>query len=498
MRYQHRWKNCVLLVLVDVIIFQHVYGEDDSNIWINEKLGFSQEFTISTNKRTKKARNIDEIRTNDAIAQNVKTSVSPEGYKSTHFEDIYAVKKYDRLEKYKKYHKYNDKDNHSTSKNTKDNSECKHTKKGKYKCTAFIAMIDDSTRAFLLQSVHGKTATLAATYQPNLLHDVAIFSNKARGSSLDEYDLSVSYIYRNTTLSVSRFRYDGVQANLLYDTVVGNSQALNMPFVTLMSIPKDTCNVDAYNVYETGNTAHTSFTQYNLESKSGSIISTYLQQGGCVDIYFFADKHKSSRWLCLAPNPSLTAYLRDPSTDTNYVPPPEANPVPLGSFYIGATAGRVCGKQYMAMMSLDVDPRVFRRAIMMSRLPLNIHRATVSLKYPFFKDTQVLFSITVSATSYGAIYSPPDTDIVYACIGITFWRFEDAYTKQVPLIPTVQTQHNWERCRSIISFKECPDEVYVRSDNGLWYSTNGGRSFNEVTTERRIRSSSFTGFAVPN
>lgn len=132
---------------------------------------------------------------------------------------------------------------------------------------------------------------------------------------------------------------------------------------------------------------------------------------------------------------------------------------------------------------------------------LQIIRARVSLKYPYFQNTENLFSTQVKNTSFMYIHTPADTDIIYACYGETFWRFDMAYTAHAPLIPTLETTVPWVGCLRIISFTQCSDEIYVLTYTKVYYSRNGGRTFIEVDNDKFLINGvaqDIVGLAIPN
>lgn len=144
----------------------------------------------------------------------------------------------------------------------------------------------------------------------------------------------MSYYYSNETQSVARFRYDGQQANRLYETAVREGVAYAPPLVTDMFMAEGIFTSDAYNTAFSeiiNSYIINKYEQFNMNSNSGALISTILAQNVYTDIFFFNDQ--CSRWLCFGHNPEDTAYLRDPSTDTNYIPPKDNNPV--ANIYIG-------------------------------------------------------------------------------------------------------------------------------------------------------------------
>lgn len=147
-----------------------------------------QNLTISTNKRTKEAKQLDEINQNYIRPRDVKQAVLSEEYsqdsanpryKHSHpqHDELYKYRNYD---KYKTQHKYNNPKYNNKGKKTQDGDECKQTKGTKHLCTAFLmAMKPSPLSAYMTQSLNGRPIALAATYVAQDIQSTSIFSNKA-------------------------------------------------------------------------------------------------------------------------------------------------------------------------------------------------------------------------------------------------------------------------------------------------------------------------------
>lgn len=450
-------RNVFALFVFCYMFFEHVDASHNFSDVVGLDYKWFGNVTITTNKRTKDARKFDSIQLNDIyVKDNAVLIQSTPGTKSNEYYPKYEhSKKYD---KYGKYGKNTSRTNmtkiRQNKNNTKKSNECKHYKKHKYQCTAFFITVDTDEKAVLLQSVRGEALTLAATHIPQNVFNTLIFSNKARGAHIPDNDLGVSYHYVNGTQTVARFRRDSQQANLVYETQVteGWNEWINTVwghFVTDMSMPKGSCDVDAYNLfsYEARPVSMGGWQQYDVHSETGRVIKTYLHQGACTDIYFY-DGH-CSRWICYAANPERTLYLRDPSTATNYIPPQKNNP--LSSFFnhwsLSITAATFCGNKYVGLLGYRANAESAFFAT-----------AKVSRKYPYFEDIQTFDFFDYVVSGPLVIHSPPNTDIVYACDLTYFTRIDKAYSK-VP-VRTVHINKPGGVCLRIISFTRLYLSVY--------------------------------------
>lgn len=208
--------------------------------------------TISQNKRTKNGRQNDEIHKNDIRLQDVKQAVLSEIYS----DKTNINNKQNEFGKYRNYNKYakHDPKYRKKYKKTQDRCECIEKNQRKYQCTAFLLATSNDFTVPMMQSINGSALTLAAPYVKRGAVSGRIFSNKARGSYSPDNDLGVSYLYLNISsiaYTLARFRHDGSQANLVYETnTIANAPQFTFgeAFVTDMSMAKGILSADAYNL----------------------------------------------------------------------------------------------------------------------------------------------------------------------------------------------------------------------------------------------------------
>lgn len=450
--------------------------------WGDETYDLSTQTRTQT--RTSESVHFDEIQQLDVISSHVRAT---EGYDLGH---KYDEKHYDPLEKYAKYDKYDkpDKKQRNTTKKKKTDTSCKVPKVDQ--CVALFATVLSgiSPDVVVLKTVRGSPLELGSTFIKPSQRSVIMFSNKARGSYSKDYDVGLTYSDANGDQILVRMRYDGDQANLVYESNFvsrATSHPSFSPFVTDMSKFKKTMIIDAYNFFSPADPSQAEYKQINLNSKTGELVQDAGFRGPCFDIAFFDKEEDCSRWICVGRNPEPTLYLRDATTGTNYIPPPEYNPLNLIEVGGWVTAGRFCHKHYVGIVGVNL-PNV-----------LQVIRAKSSNKYPYFKKPQVIYSIEIAGiTPYLQIYSPPDTDTIFVCAFDRFWRFDNAYTGVVPIKPAVDIHIHVDACTRILSFRECPNEVYVAAMYQLMYSNNGGQSFQPVSPGpfSFTPSNSLTGF----
>lgn len=372
--------------------------------------------------------------------------------------------------KYDSYEKYGKRDNYVKKKKneyTKYDEHCKKSYLKKNQCQAIFASATASHQVFILRSIGGDEAVQISTYAPTGFTNANIFSNRARGGCVNDYDIELRL--QNATdpgQSVARLTYVIKEVGLLYEyqvTIISSPYPL-YPFVTDLNIKREKVSVDAYNVFEP--TVAGDFAQHDIIPSTGIIMSDFLTTNECFDLMVFPKQEE--RWLCINTGAGVT-FLRDASTRTDYIPPDSNNPnLGVQIFNPWYTSTTICGQNYIAGVGHTPN--------------YEFVRAKASLKYPYFDDIEVFYSMTtVIQPIY--LYSPPNTNILYACVGYNVYRFDEAYTAPITVEPTVNTFAFGNVCTRIISFTSCPNQVYVTTLAGeIWYSNDGAETFTEITT----------------
>lgn len=445
----------------------------------------------------KAKRDVGQIRVNDVSASDITTMFFPDATEK-------AIEKYNHRNTYNHHNKYDhhNKNNHHSSKKYDDYGKYgkpkdeKHRNKKfdikeklemescmyfmpkfeKYECAAFyLTTTVGDNKAVLLSSVRGARLDLASVFIPDGVNSVHLFSNWARGAHCPNRDIEFGFAYSNGTTSVGRYRFANKIANVAYERLVEGGVDFRRwgPFVTSILIPKGMFHVDAYQTEFDAEVFPPSFTQVDVNPKTNTQVETIPFLTPCFDTLFF--NKETSRFLCLGMFGGLrVSYLRDPSVNCNYLPPASNNPQIYSNHFEWYTGSLVCGHARFASIGYNTSTGSW-----------SFVRSKLSLKMPYFYDIEEIYQTTIAPAHNSFIYTPAFSNVILACVGRVFWRFDYAYTEPAPLTPTAENANpGWNgNCMRIAGFKECPLNVYVSTDEGeLWYSQDGGFLFRPVDT----------------
>lgn len=125
-----------------------------------------------------------------------------------------------------------------------------------------------------------------------------------------------------------------------------------------------------------------------------------------------------------------------------------------------------------------------------------IYRTETPATTPFtFSPVKLIYSDLSSASHIpNLIYTPPNSDLIYGCKGNVFFRIDNAYSTNVPRPLNAEFSFPADtQCRKIVSFQNCPSQVYVLLNNmrggkeeslsSIAYSQDAGQSFTIIADE---------------